>query len=725
MNDHWPLDASVNSLAFRFTSVRARTESLAERLSPEDQVIQSMPDASPTKWHRAHTTWFFETFLLRPCLPGYVPFDERFAYLFNSYYETAGPRHARPMRGMVTRPGAAEVGDYRAHVDMAMAQLLHDAPAEAIELVELGLQHEQQHQELLVTDALHALAQNPVKPAWDPQWQEPPDVTGAMTWLDGPAGLVEIGNGDVGFAFDNERPRHRSWLEPYRIADRLVTNGAWLEFMQDGGYRTPTLWMSEGWGACSAEGWDAPMHWQEQDGAWWQFTPAGLHPVDFARPVRHVSWYEADAFARWAGKRLPTEQEYEASARLPGFHDVNRHRLAMDRQCVSPLSRFPAMGGSHRGVQREVHGGPDGAARRFARHATGPCPPDLQKLLSSRQALAIHRRASGGGRMNHTSAPQPLLRDTATEDEGAALLDDALRGLSAARKTLPCKWLYDEEGARLFGEITLLPEYYPTRTELGILREHAGDIGEAAGPGAVLVEFGSGDGEKAALLLEGMPRAAAYVPVDIAPAWLDEAGQKVAAAHPSIAVLPVVADFSAPFDLPREIGAGRRVGFFPGSTIGNFTPEEAKAFLRRARATLGDGALFVLGADLVKDEAVLVAAYDDAAGVTARFNTNLLRRLNRECGADFDLDSFRHQAVWNADLSRMEMHLVSLRDQVVTLADQRIDFRTGETIHTENSHKYRMERLAGLLSESGWVRCNTWTDPQRLFSVWMLAAGDS
>ncbi|WP_424813442.1 ergothioneine biosynthesis protein EgtB [Roseococcus sp. YIM B11640] len=309
-------------LAERYAHVRARTDTLAAPLSPEDQVVQSMPDASPTKWHRAHTTWFFETFLLLPFLPGYRRVDENFAVLFNSYYVAAGPRHARPQRGILTRPGHAEVAAYRATVDAAMAQLLRDPPEEALPLIELGLHHEEQHQELLLTDILHALSGNPLRPAYDPAWREPAAARGTPAMLEGPEGVVEIGHAGGGFAFDNEAPRHRTYLAPFRLADRLVRNGEWLAFMEDGGYRQPLLWMSDGWAACQAEGWEAPMYWEGRDGAWSQFGLGGLRPVDPDLPVRHISWYEADAFARWAGKRLPTEQEWEAASARPGFSEL-------------------------------------------------------------------------------------------------------------------------------------------------------------------------------------------------------------------------------------------------------------------------------------------------------------------------------------------------------------------------------------------------------------------
>jgi dimethylhistidine N-methyltransferase len=315
-----------------------------------------------------------------------------------------------------------------------------------------------------------------------------------------------------------------------------------------------------------------------------------------------------------------------------------------------------------------------------------------------------------------------LARDAA-EAQRAAMLADALAGLSRPQKTLPCKWLYDAEGARLFEAITELPEYYPTRTEMRILAECGPEIAAAVGPGAAVVEFGPGDGVKAVQLLGTLDAPAAYLPVDIAPEWLEAAAARVAAAFPGLPVRPVVADFAQAFDLAgRAAGSATHLGFFPGSTIGNFEPGEAVTFLRRARLTLRHGALMLLGADLVKDSAVLEAAYDDAAGVTAAFNRNLLARLNREAGADFDLDGFRHRAVWNEAAERVEMHLVAQRAQSVRLGGRVFRFAAGETIHTENSHKYREASLRKIAGEAGWQARAMWTDPARLFSVWLLAA---
>ena len=308
-----------------FRAVRSETERRASLLSPEDQVVQSMADASPTKWHRAHVTWFFETFLLIPNAPSYRVFDQRFPFLFNSYYVAAGPRHARPERGMITRPNAEDVTAYRAHVDAAVVALIESADDALLQSIlptlEIGLHHEQQHQELMWTDILHAFAQNPTAPAYDKDWLPPVAQTGE-TFVDIPAGIHHIGHDGEGFHFDNEGPQHRVLIQPARIARGLVTNAQWIEFIADAGYATPSLWLSDGWTRRETEQWQAPGYWQQIDGHWHAMTLGGLRPVDPAAPVMHVSYYEADAFARWAGKDLPTEAEWEVAARLQLIDDA-------------------------------------------------------------------------------------------------------------------------------------------------------------------------------------------------------------------------------------------------------------------------------------------------------------------------------------------------------------------------------------------------------------------
>jgi ergothioneine biosynthesis protein EgtB len=312
--------ATLPSLLPQYDAVRAQSLALAAPLSDADATVQSMDDASPAKWHLAHTTWFFEEFILGPTVPGYRSPDARYRYLFNSYYEAVGARHPRPRRGMLTRPTLDEVRAYRTQVDAAMRRLLADGvSARAARLVTLGLHHEQQHQELLLTDLLHLFAQNPLCPAYAAV--RPASARTGSTqpgWVACDGGAVQIGKTDDGadFMFDCEGPRHTVWLEPYALAAHPVANREWIAFMEDGGYRQPALWLSDGWAWVQREGIDAPLYWRaDESEGWRQMSLRGLEPVDLDAPVTHVSFYEADAYARWAGARLPTEQEWEIAAR--------------------------------------------------------------------------------------------------------------------------------------------------------------------------------------------------------------------------------------------------------------------------------------------------------------------------------------------------------------------------------------------------------------------------
>jgi dimethylhistidine N-methyltransferase len=715
----------------RYRAVRQATEALTRSLTPEDQLAQSMPDASPAKWHLAHTTWFFETFLLAPRLAGYRPFDPRFGYLFNSYYEALGARQPRPQRGLLTRPSLADVMSYRAYVDQGMARLLQATDPALEPLVALGLAHEEQHQELILMDILHLFAASPLKPAYAPPRAAPaPTQPARLEFVDIEGGLVEIGHAGEGFGFDNESPRHRVWLEPYRLADRLVTNAEWLGFMADGGYVRPELWLSDGWAMVRAEGWRAPLYWEEGEGGWMAMTLHGLRRLDPAAPVSHVSFYEAAAYAAWAGARLPTEAEWEHAA--TGLAPVGRFLGAgridsapapqgeglrqmfgdLWEWTASAYSPYPGFAPAA-GAVGEYNG--KFMAGQFVLRGGACVTPPGHVRASYRNFFYPHQRwMFSGVRLAKDGHGERAARDS--------FADDVVAGLSQPQKTLSPKYFYDAEGSRLFEAICATPEYYPTRTEIGLLREAAGEIASFIPPGAALVEFGSGASVKTRILLDAAPQLAAYAPIDISPDALQAAAEAIGADYPHLLVAPLAEDFTAALSLPPAIAGRPVVGFFPGSTIGNFAPEEAHGFLLRARRLLGSGARFLVGLDLVKPQAELVAAYDDAQGVTAAFNKNLLARMNRELGGDFDLDAFAHRARWNAAESRIEMHLESLRDQVVQVAGRSFRFPAGETLHTENSYKFTAAGFTRLAEAAGWRAERWWASAHPAFAIALLRA---
>lgn len=343
--------ADITCLLRRLQAVRQHSERLIEGLEPEDLCLQGMADASPAKWHLGHTTWFFETFLLEPHLPVHATPDRRWGHLFNSYYEAVGSRHPRPERGLLTRPAIGEVLAWRRRVDAGLEALLLDldrrpegSAAPLLELVELGLQHEQQHQELLLMDLLDGFSRNPLEPAYGTEPAGAGAGAGAAEvsggWRSHPGGLGEIGHVGGGFHFDNEAPRHRQWLEPFRLAETLVTNAAYAAFIADDGYRRPELWMSEGWAMVQQRGWEAPRYWRGD----WEFTLAGRRPRHPQAPVRHLSWFEADAFARWSGGRLPSEAEWElvvAEAAEPGGRPLPQAFGALWQWTASPYRPYP------------------------------------------------------------------------------------------------------------------------------------------------------------------------------------------------------------------------------------------------------------------------------------------------------------------------------------------------------------------------------------------------
>ncbi len=306
-------ELACSPLSEHYREVRQTTLNLARPYSAEDQMLQSMPDASPMKWHLAHTTWFFETFILSPYVPGYRPYDARYEHLFNSYYKQLGSHPYRGARGLMSRPSLDEVHAYRSHVDGAMRRHLEVPDERTAALIELGLNHEQQHQELILTDIKHALWSMPLRPE---RLSQPRGVANAtpLEWVEFAGGIYKVGHAGQGFAFDNEEPRHEVLLLPFRIASRPVTNDEYLSFMNDGGYRRPELWLSDGWDTVCAQRWNSPLYWEESRGRWFEFTFSGMQELDPAEPVCHVSYYEADAYARWSGARLPREEEWEVGA---------------------------------------------------------------------------------------------------------------------------------------------------------------------------------------------------------------------------------------------------------------------------------------------------------------------------------------------------------------------------------------------------------------------------
>ena len=309
---------SEPDLLEQYQTVRQFSLELCRTLEPEDCVIQTMPETSPTKWHLAHTSWFFETFVLKPHLPGHRPLNPQYAFLFNSYYNAAGRMHARPQRGLISRPTLKETLAYREHVNAAMGKLLRAADENQMErltpLIILGLNHEQQHQELMLTDIKHVFSVNPLRPAFRERKNPGPAAGSPTSWRNYSGGVCSIGHEGAGFCFDNETPRHRVFLQPFSLASRLVTNSEYLAFIEDGGYQRPEFWLSPGWTAVNERGWTAPLYWEKRDDAWWMMTLAGMREARWDEPVCHVSYFEADAYARWAGVRLPTEAEWEIAS---------------------------------------------------------------------------------------------------------------------------------------------------------------------------------------------------------------------------------------------------------------------------------------------------------------------------------------------------------------------------------------------------------------------------
>lgn len=699
-------------LLSRYQRVRANTDRLVVPLVDEDRVVQSMTDASPVNWHIAHTTWFFETFLLIPHLPDYEVFDPAFSYLFNSYYEAIGPRQPRQQRGLLTRPTGRQITAYRRHVDQEMEKLMSSSPATSWEaLVQLGIAHEEQHQELLLMDILHLFSQSPLKPAYDSgSAMGRPGRSGRFKFHAG--GLHEVGNETASFVFDNELPRHKTWIEPFEISDRLITNRQWLAFMDDGGYTRASLWLADGWRLVNAEQWTAPLYWEraDNDTGWQVMTLAGLCALDLDAPVTHISYYEACAFAAWAGARLPTEAEWECAASSGLLEQVDDTAWQWTQSAYSPYPGFrasPDAVGEYNGKfmvgQMVLRGGSSATPLNHVRHSYRNFYYPQQRWMFS--GLRLARDVVDGLKMATNKT---------------AFKADIFAGLSAHSKSTPPKYFYDDIGSALFEEICKTSEYYVTRIETALLSSISYEIARGIPSDATLVEFGSGASDKTRLILDAAPQINTYVPIDISPEALFQATNRLSQSYPNLQIVPLAEDFTRAVALPEQIGEGPRIGFFPGSTIGNFTPGEATSFLRAARKLLGTEARLIIGVDMIKDPATLQAAYDDRLGVTARFNKNLLTRINRELNGNFDLNTFDHLALWNEALNRMEMHLVSRLDQIVHIDGHSFAFRAGERIHTESSHKFSIDSFEQLAVSAGWMIDRYWVSDDPEFSIWSL-----
>ncbi len=670
-----------------------------------------MPDASPTKWHLAHGSWFFETFLLIPHLSGYTPFDKDVGYLFNSYYESVGPRIPRAERSLLTRPSAGWVMAYRAHVDTAMERLLEQLQPTLVPIVELGIAHEEQHQELIIMDILHLFSRSPIGPAYRSNSPHSFDQRSPMQWRALEGGLVEIGAEAQGFAFDNERPRHKVFLQSFSIADRLVTNAEWLAFMEDGGYQRPQFWLADGWAKVRAEGWLAPLYWHQVDGRWLTFTLRGSQAVDPNAPAQHVSYYEAAAYAEWTGARLPTEMEWEhAAADHPDLRDLAGQSW---QWTSSAYSAYPGFKASQDAVGE--YNGKFMSGQMILRGGSWATPNGHTRTTYRNFFYPWQRWMFSGVRLAKDTQPE-------ASNDYVSFQKDVLAGLSNPNKALSPKYLYDEKGSSLFEALCLSPEYYLTRTELELLKEVAGEIAGHFGNHTKLVEFGSGASHKTRILLDACKGLSAYIPIDISGEALNHAVADIRSDYPAVEVAPIRGDFTQLHLLERMSGEAPIVGFFPGSTIGNLSQEEAISFFEDARRFLGENAFLLVGADLVKDQSTLLAAYDDSGGTTAAFNKNLLQRINRELQGTFDLNSFHHRAAWNSEDSSVEMWLVSAHEQCVEVSGRFINFSAGEGLHTESSRKYTIESFSSAAESGGWRVVQRWVSEAPEFALFLLSA---
>ena len=762
-------EALRERIAGELIAARVRTSGLTDCVDDDDLIRQHSPLMSPLVWDLAHIANQEELWLLRT-VGGREPMHPEIDPLYDAFEH---PRAERPTLPLLP---PADARRYASEVRGRVLDLLGAAPFTGAPLVTSGFafgmiaQHEQQHDEtMLIT---HQLRRGAPALAAPPPGPPPPGALGLPTEVFVPGGPFTMGTSDEPWALDNERPAHQVDVAPFFLDTVPVTNAGYTEFIADGGYDEPRWWSRAGWEHRQRAGLAAPLFWR-RDGSQWVRTRFGVtEPVPPAEPVLHVSWYEADAYARWAGRRLPTEAEWEKAARLDPVTGVSRRypwgdaparagagqpgpaapaagpgglvsrgrgpvrgspahrrRMGVDRERFPALSRVLGVAVPRvlRGVlrprvqgaaRRVVRGRPGGLPRHVPQLGLPGPPPDLRRVphrprRRGRPGPREERKPMTGLRIERLLPPDFLAR---------ALREDARAGLTATPKSLPPKWFYDATGSALFEKITELPEYYPTSAERAILRAAAGQIA-AASRARTLVELGSGSSDKTRLLLDALRAAGtlrSYVPVDVSETALAEAGRRLLAEYPGLSVHAMVSDFEHHLGLPPgDDGQSPRMIAFLGSTIGNMLPASAREFLARIRATAGGGDTLLLGTDLVKDPAVLVAAYDDPAGVTAAFNKNVLAVLNAELGADFDLDAFEHVALWDARAEWIEMRLRSSVAQQVRLPaiGLTVGFAAGEEMRTEVSAKFRREGVEEELAAAGFALRSWWTDPQGLFGL--------
>jgi dimethylhistidine N-methyltransferase len=703
------------ALLERFRAVRGRTLELIASLGVEDMAAQSMDVTSPGKWHLAHTTWFFETFVLVESHSGYSVFNPHFFQAFSPLYATSGSRWSTGARSVLTRPTLNEVLSYRRYVDSAMSEFLTQPLAKTCQrVVELGIAHEERHQELILMDLLHLFSLSPFDPVYDPNHSfVTPGRRGLFRAVEG--GLVSIGFQGCAFAFTNESPRHRRWLEPFEISDRLVTCGEWIGFIDDGGYHRPELWLSDGWEMAQRLEWTAPFYWQRRGGHWWHRTLAGMKPVDVEAAVRHVSYFEADAFARWSGARLPTEAEWELAGAQSLLEQIADTAWQWTSSTCEPYPGHVAS----RGALGQYNGRCT-SGQMVLRGGAGETPAGHARLTYRNSYRPEQRWMFAGLRLARsalTSSLEPI------DESLAQFASDVVAGLSKVQKQLSPKYFYDGRGSALFERICLTKDYYPTRTEMALLTQVVATLSGSFPEGTVLIEYGSGASEKTRMLLDGVGGITTYVAVDVSRDALQQAAGSLREDYPHLAIHPVEGDFMQMENLPTQ-SPYPNLGFFPGSTIGNFERAEAVQFLVTSRRQLGHGATLLVGVDLLKEVATLQRAYDDDEGVTAEFNRNLLHRMNRELGGRFNPDHFDHVAVWNPAADRIEMHLRSAIRQEVQVAGHVFSFAQGETIHTENSHKFTVDSFSAMAADGGWRVGRVWTSDTHAFSMFELLSTD-